>query len=33
VWLAMLDPRNVVSLAVTRGAEFTGVYFGLTFAY
>lgn len=33
VWLAVLDPANVVSVAVTRGAEFTGVYLGLGFAY
>jgi len=33
VWMAVLDPANVVSLAVTRGAEFTGVYVGLGFAY
>jgi hypothetical protein len=33
LWLALLDPRNVLSLAVARGPEFTGVYFGLGFAY
>jgi len=33
VWLAPLDPRNVLSLAITRGAEFTGVYFELGFSY
>jgi hypothetical protein len=33
VWIAVLDPRNVLSLVVSRGAEFTGVYFGFGFAY
>lgn len=33
LWIAMLDPRNVLALTVTRGPEFTGVYFGFGFAY
>lgn len=33
VWIAVLDARNVLSLTVTRGSEFTGVYFGFGFAY
>jgi hypothetical protein len=33
LWLAVLDPRNVMALTITRGAERTSVYFGLQFAY
>jgi hypothetical protein len=33
IWLAPLDPRNALSLAIARGAEFTGVYFELGFTY
>jgi hypothetical protein len=33
LWVAVLDQRNVLSLSIARGAEFTGIYFGLGFAY
>ena len=32
-WLAPLDPRNAISLAVARGSERTAVYFGVGFAF